>query len=85
MASGLHLYGGWYHGIGRIESGPKRSSTVASPGAAEVFPSVIVTEHFRLWCSSRHDLVPEPLRDFPVVQVDFEAELPWVLAETEPD
>jgi len=62
--------------------------TTIGPWLIECDPELdqaIVTEHFTLWCSARRELVPEPFRDFPVVQVDFSAELPWVLSEPEPD
>lgn len=84
LENGLQYYGGWYHCVGHIESGPGMQPR-ERPSSTSDFERAIATEHFTLWCSSRHDLVPEPFRGLPLVQVEFTAELPWVISEPEPD
>ncbi len=84
LKSGLQHYGGWYRCVGHIESGPGAEAPEIS-SESERFPTAVVTEHFYFWCSSKRELAPKPFDNLPLVQVDFYAELPWVLPEAEPE
>jgi hypothetical protein len=83
LKSGKHLYGGWFHFVGSITSGPDAAKEVAQniwhPDLAET------SEHFRLGFSSRLGLVRESFKGAPLVQLEFTAEVPWVLAAPEPE
>ena len=78
LESGLHLYGGWFHCIGRIEQEGEevgRFDLEAGPGS------------FKLYFHDKPNLVPAPLLvlGLPLLQLEFNAEVSWVLEETEPE
>jgi hypothetical protein len=65
--SGLHLYGGWFHFVGEIESegdtlGPFDFENVGAP--------------FRLVFTNKAALLQVSFKDLPVVQLEFEALVP---------
>lgn len=83
LKSGRHLYGGWFHFVGSIISGADAAKQVAEniwqPDLAEA------SEYFSLGFSSRLGLVRESFRGIPLVQLEFTAQVPWVLAIGEPE
>jgi len=45
----------------------------------------LLSPHLSVGFCSRCDLVREPFRDLPLIQLDLQAELPWVISAPEPD
>lgn len=82
LESGRHLYGGWFHFVGSISSGADAAKQVAE----NVWQPDLegTSEYFSLGFSSRLALVREPFAGLPLVQLEFTAKVPWVLAATEP-
>lgn len=79
---GLYGYGGWYHFVGRIEAGDDAWKKAGKPEdeyhTADYVKVGNVTE---IGFSSRY---APPLGEFAgqeLVQIPFETEIPWVLAE----
>jgi hypothetical protein len=64
--SGLHYYGGWYHFIGRILNGERESAPHVSFGP------------FKVSFKSGPALLPEAGIGQPVVQLKFDALVPWL-------
>ena len=75
--AGLHLYGVWWHVVGRILGDPgDQPAKVVAPNRPE---SSISFSH-------RADMAHEPLRNLkPLVQLDLMLYLPWVLPEPYPE
>ena len=67
LDSGLHHYGGWHHFIGRV---------VHDPGAMEA-----VSDRFSIYFHEGSALAANAFPDSPLVQMEFVAEVPWVLLE----
>ena len=82
LESGRHLYGGWFHLVGSIVSGADAAEKISEntwrPNLEES------SEYFSLGFSSRLELVREPFAGLPLVQLEFTAKVPWVLARGEP-
>jgi hypothetical protein len=78
LALGLHLYGGFLHFVGAIESG---EDALTSSGAISLEP---VSDGFSLGFTARGSLVHDAFRGRPLVQLEFTAQVPWVLSEPEP-
>jgi len=72
-----HLYGGWFHFVGSIEAGPNPKGQ-GSEGAWSL-DLVPITPDFRLGFTSKSALYFRAFLGLPIVQVEFEAEVPWVL------
>jgi hypothetical protein len=66
LESGLHSYGGWYHFVGRVLSGEREASPHVPFG------------QFAVFFHSSPALLPEAFAGQPVVQLEFDAELPWL-------
>ena len=81
LPSGLHSYGGWYHVVGTLQAGRSGWRATSPTSAAADFEPL--GPHFRVGLSTKDDLVPAPFRLESVVQLDIDAELPWVLPEPE--
>lgn len=79
---GKHNYGGWLHFIGTIAAGSDASRQM-SPNAW-TFDLEDVTDRFKLGFTRRLGLVNKLFQESPVVQLEFQAIVPWVLAESEP-
>ncbi len=77
--SELHTYGGWFHMIGRIIGGSKPGQ--GSPGSGLTFDFEQVNEHFSLGFSEELALVPEAFNGRALTQIEFMAQVPWVLDE----
>ena len=74
LASGKHLYGGWFHFVGSIVSGADAAEKVAEhiwrPNLEKH------SEDFSLGFSSRLELVREPFAGLPLGQLEFTARVP---------
>ncbi len=83
LDSGRHLYGGWFHFVGSIVSGADAARKIGEntwqPDLEAVGP------HFALGFSALLALVQRTFAGLPIVQLEFQAELPWVLARPEPE
>jgi hypothetical protein len=77
VASLRHSYGGWFHLAGSIVSG--RLGWLATSPTSWSADFERLAPDFAVGLSSKRDLVPGAFGDAPVVQVDFDALLPWVL------
>lgn len=72
-SAGLHIYGGWYHFVGALES-------------TGDFSAVEFGEGFSASLHQAGSPRIETLEGQPVVQLEFHAErIPWVLNEPEPE
>ncbi|HEX3304373.1 MAG TPA: hypothetical protein VHR64_15920 [Thermomicrobiales bacterium] len=71
LASGHHIYEGWYHFVGALEH-------------TGDFPPVHFGDAFRVWmCHASAPRLPS-LKGKPVVQLEFDARaVPWLLDEEE--
>jgi hypothetical protein len=68
LESGLHSYGAWYHFVGRVLFGELE----CSPNV--VFGSISIFFH------SSSALAPEAFARQPIVQLELDAEVPWLSA-----
>jgi len=84
LKNGLHFYGGWYHCVGHILSGPEAWQPEPAPSTLQRLHATPFSEHFSIGCSPQREVAPAVFADLPLVQVHFSAELPWVLDEAEP-
>jgi hypothetical protein len=82
MESGKHFYGGWFHCVGSILSGADAAKHVADNVWRPDLENV--TEGFSLGFSSRIELLRKPFEGKPIVQVEFTANVPWVISSPEP-
>jgi hypothetical protein len=76
LENGMHLYGGWYHLVGEIMDGP---DCMVPPGNWGKI-NLIKIDTFEMGFTNKLQLVSS---HFPesVVQLEFQAEIPWVLAD----
>ncbi len=79
--SGFHQYGGWFHFVGRIESGADAWRQVDNEGKSFTGELEPFTDRFQIGLTSGVALVSQPFQGKPVVQLEFDAYIPWVLAE----
>jgi hypothetical protein len=83
LASGRHLYGGWFHFVGSIQSGSDATKQIAEnawqPDLEEA------DRYFSVGFSSHLALVQKSFSGFPLVQLEFSAEVPWVISALEPN
>jgi len=85
-ATGLHDYGGWFHFVGTIESGGDAWRLVAPRSATLKVPDFErLSETLSIGLHADVELVREPFAGLPLVQLDFHAELPWVINAEEPE
>jgi hypothetical protein len=66
LDSGLHSYCGWYHFVGQIIFGEHEDAPRIALGT------------FLIFFHSSPILLPEPFVGRAVVQLEFEAEVPWL-------
>ena len=83
LGPGSHHYGGWFHFVGRIVSGSDAARQIAAN--AWGFDLEKVSSDFELGFTDRIGLLKEPFKGYPVVQLEFQAAVPWLLAEAEPE
>jgi hypothetical protein len=82
LDSGLHKYGGWFHFVGTIVSG--RDAMVPVGIGAFHHDLEQISTNFALGFTARITL-PEPsFKGHPVVQIEYDADIPWLLGEPEP-
>ncbi|SRR6266446_4671345 len=81
--SGLHQYGGWFHLVGCIESGADAWRQIDKDGKSFTGELEPLSDHFQIGLTPRVALLPKPFHGKPVVQVEFETRIPWVLSEKE--
>jgi hypothetical protein len=83
LPSGLHSYGGWFHGVGRITAGGECQREV---GPGSYVPDLeVLSPHLSIGFRTACDLVREPFQGLPLFQLDIQAEVPWVISAPEPD
>jgi hypothetical protein len=83
IAPGKHHYGGWFHFVGTILSGSDALKQIGATSAWS-FDLEEISPGFKLGFTRRIGLLEAPFKGRPVVQLEFEAVVPWVLAEPEP-
>jgi hypothetical protein len=79
---GRHLYGGWFHLAGFIVSRADAAKQV-SENVWRPDPEC-ESENFSLGFTSRVHLVREPFEQSPLVRLEFNAHVPWILEAKEP-
>jgi len=82
VESGRHLYGGWFHFVGFIVSGADAAKLVSENVWRPDLESE--SENFGLGFTARVHLVREPFKGSPLVQLEFNAHVPWILEAKEP-
>jgi hypothetical protein len=80
--SGLHLTIGWFHLVGSISAGEDVIHWASNSGTYR-FEELVPGLEFGF--SARLNLVREAFAGLPLVQLEFQTRVPWVLAEPEPD
>jgi hypothetical protein len=83
IAPGRHHYGGWFHFVGMIVRGSDAAKQIGTTSAWS-FDLDKISPGFRMGFTRRIGLLEAPFRGQPIVQLEFDAEVPWVLAEPEP-
>lgn len=81
IAPGLHLYGGWFHFVGSIVSGKDAKQPLSENSWAHELEAV--NDSFALGFTSQLELVPVSFPSAPLVQLEIEARVPWVIDVTE--
>lgn len=76
---GTHLYGGFYHIVGRIIEGPN-GWIPANEGSEVVTPHYVTQYGLEIGFSKDVALVPEGFPS-PVIQFEFQMNVPWLLSE----
>jgi hypothetical protein len=66
LESGLHYYAGWYHFVGKVLCGENEGS-----------PNIVI-DPFAFFFHSSPVLTPEAFCGPSVVQLEFEAQVPWL-------
>jgi hypothetical protein len=82
METGRHLYGGWFHFVGSIVSGADAAKQIAERIWQPDLENQ--SEYFSLGFTSRVELIRKPFAGLPLVQLEFTAQVPWVLDSPEP-
>ena len=75
---GYRRAGGWFHFVGRIVRDPLIDE------APPARPFVLLGPELQVYFVAGGALVPDALAGHSVVQLEFETEVPWVLAEPVP-
>ena len=79
---GAHWYGGWFHLVGEITSGP--ASTPAEGGGV-MHHLHSLTDVVSIGFHPASALIPDSLKGFKALQLEFHTEIPWTISEPEPD
>ncbi len=80
--SGLYLTGGWFHFVGSILAGEDAMHWENNTGTFR-FEELVSGLEFGF--TVRLALVREVFAGLPLVQLEFQTRVPWVLAEPEPE
>ena len=83
LPSGLHSYGGWFHAVGRITAG--RDCWRDAGSGVRVPDLEVLSAHLSVGFQTNCDLVREPFRGLPLIQLEIQAEVPWIISAPEPD
>jgi hypothetical protein len=85
VASGLQLYGAWFHFVGSIESGP----LVVGPGlpGSPAAPHHLepLSPHLSVGFHDGTALARDSFQGLPLVQLEILVELPWVISAARPE
>jgi hypothetical protein len=83
LPSGFHLYGGWFHFVGRILSGADAAKQIRE----NVWQPDLESSNgrFKFGFTSRVQQVRKAFEGLPLVQLEFSAEVPWLLDVKEPE
>jgi hypothetical protein len=81
--TGKHFYKPWFHFIGRIEGG--RDAAVESPKGGRNWDLEAIAEGCSLGFTARADLLPKAFVGNPIVQIEIQVEVPWVLPSQDPE
>ena len=84
LETDLHLYGGWFHFVGSIVSGADAFVTTID-GDSGTFDLHRITERFSAGVSVRTALVNQAFNSQSLLQLEFAAEIQWVVEAPEPD
>jgi len=76
--SGLWLTQGWYHFVGSILAG---DDVVHRDGASGTYRFETLVPGLEFGFGRQLDLLPEPFKAGPAVQLDFFTRIPWTLDE----
>jgi len=79
--SGLYVTGGWFHFVGSILVG---DDVMQMSGSTGTFRFEQLVPGFEFGLGAQLALVREPFDGHPVVQLEFQTGVPWVLVEPEP-
>lgn len=80
--SGLHLYGGFFHFIGSIESGKDAVVFINQTGT---FDLEKLGDYFEYGFTSNVHLLPESFAGKEIVQLEFQTRTAWVIKTEEPE
>lgn len=80
---GWHCYGGWFHFVGTIEEVVNKLTPIDVNGKPTDYAPI--NENFSWHFRSERDLANNAFSDQPLVQIDFDAKVTWVLETKEPD
>jgi hypothetical protein len=80
--SGLYLTGGWFHFVGSILAGEDAMHWENNSGTFR-FEELVSGLEFGF--TARLALVREVFAGLPLVQLEFQTRVPWVLAEPQPE
>ena len=83
IAPGKHHYGGWFHFVGTIVRGSDAAKQIGTTSAWS-FDLEEVSPAFKMGFTRRIGLLKAPFKGHPIVQLEFQAEVPWLLSEPEP-
>ena len=82
LESGKPLYGGWFHLVGSIFFGADAAKQVSENTCRPDLEGE--SENFSLGFTSRAHLVRESFKGLQLVQLEFTAQIPWILEAEEP-
>ena len=79
LKNGLHLYGGWFHFVGRTFHGDDAHKQISeNTGTLDLED---IEGRCQLGVTENVQLVPEEFVGLELVQLEFLAEIPWVLEQ----
>ncbi len=80
--SGLHLYSGFFHFVGSIESG---KDAIVFTNQTGTYDLEKIGDYFGYGFTSNVSLLPKSFAGKEVVQLEFQTKASWVIKATEPD
>lgn len=82
--SGLHLYGGWFHFVGVLESGSNAWRPVGAETTGHVADVEPLSQTLSIGFHTDVALIRPSFQGLPLVQLEIVAELPWLIDAEEP-